>query len=361
MFTIAVALSLLLFLATAALVLVSLDRSISRVQFTPERARVKAIFLDHYSVGLFETHTDFVDTSSGRHFRNTFMATLYPTGWQRGVPHEAFQSMDAHSFSGIAWGETHTTYVVETIKQVDQVNFLAAIPLWMPLLLFAILPGVYIAQLWNARHRQEAGCCPNCGYNRQHQRHLPGMRDKYRGSTTILRGRLMSAIKIKQSLERGNAIATIVLAFAAIGCRPNRPASTAIPKASNTMASSREDFDAVRSMWTQSWARKNIGKDYDEYLASSPEDKRKDLFARIAFEMQRASQGNTLTGNQCIDLIGRPDRWIQATNGEATLVYFYSAAGRDIEELVMIDANGYVSSFGFNRAGINVYGPEWRR
>jgi hypothetical protein len=165
LFNIAVAVSLLLFLATLALVVVNFDRSISYVSLVPQRASVQAVFLDHYSLGLFQNHSDYVNAKAGHHHSNWFLTKLYTTGWHQGVPQIILQPADRHDVLGFTWGESHTLAIVETSKLLDDVTFEAAVPLWTPLVLFAILPVVWVGRRRSSQHRQDEGCCSACGYN----------------------------------------------------------------------------------------------------------------------------------------------------------------------------------------------------
>jgi hypothetical protein len=165
-----------------------------------------------------------------------------------------------------------------------------------------------------------------------------------------------------------------------IGCHPTQPTPlptsnppTAVRAATGetpadhapttTRADKGETLDDIRASWTNVRMKKDVGKDFDDaYLQRIRQRPRGEAFEVVVGRLVRPINQGDVTGNQLLDLLGRPDFWIHLADGEIFLVYFWqSAGGIKWEDTFQIDADGYVRNVGKNHVGVNVYGPEWHR
>jgi hypothetical protein len=114
-------------------------------------------------------------------------------------------------------------------------------------------------------------------------------------------------------------------------------------------------------MWTHAWEKKVVGKDYEAYAQKIDQRPRDETFARVVEALYRPIERREITGNQFLNLLGRPDLWFHAADGRVLLVYFYQSAERKMESRVFVNAEGYVEQVSWEPFGGNVYGPEFHR
>lgn len=163
----------------------------------------------------------------------------------------------------------------------------------------------------------------------------------------------------------GHAISAAILASTSLGCCPHEshPTSVYKPSISTTLPSlavgSRQD--PLRSKITDAWAKHILGNVYTSFKACNPAEKRKEIFADVFRHVDLASRAERVSGNQCLDLLGPPNRWEDFGPG-VLLVYFYSAGGRSWSAVIITDGSGYVLSCGYTVDDREQYNaPAFRR
>ena len=128
-----------------------------------------------------------------------------------------------------------------------------------------------------------------------------------------------------------------------------------------TRAASGETLDDIQALWTELFVKKMTGTDY-QTLQKVCQRPRGEAFAGVVAALAGPINRGEITANLLLDLLGRPDLWLHAADGEVFLVYFsQSAGGIKWEDMFHVDADGYVRTISGNRVGVNVYGPEWHR
>jgi hypothetical protein len=67
--------------------------------------------------------------------------------------------------------------------------------------------------------------------------------------------------------------------------------------------------------------------------------------------------GDTISGDSCIDILGRPDLYLLRENGHVVLVYFFlsNPQKRHIALHILIDSSGQAVDFLWNDANVNDY------
>ena len=166
-FTIASAISLLLFAITVVLAIVSFDRSMSYIMLSPDNTTIRAAYLDEYAIGYFRNRNDRIDRKSGGPAAPRSASRAYTPGWNRGVPQAVFGPNERHAFLGISWSASHAV----SIDDSATTRVISILKVQMPLLwliaLFGILPSAWLVRSWHVRQadRRREGRCLACGYS----------------------------------------------------------------------------------------------------------------------------------------------------------------------------------------------------
>jgi hypothetical protein len=143
------------------------------------------------------------------------------------------------------------------------------------------------------------------------------------------------------------------------GCGNAAPGSPATTSAA--MAGQPMDMRQLREKWLRDWAyrtRPSLGAAYECFLSSDRNGDRGDRFQALTLELADAAhRTHSLSGLQCLEILGVPEFWELDADGEAQLVFSYvnQPDRKRWEAIFTIDASGIVTEIGWNAAGVNDY------
>jgi hypothetical protein len=114
---------------------------------------------------------------------------------------------------------------------------------------------------------------------------------------------------------------------------------------------------SLRSHLGDLWAKKidpPLASHIAAYRASRAKgEPRGAEFQMIAFRMS----GEAVSGDSCIDILGKPDLYLIRENGHMVLVYFFlsNPEKRHMALHILVDSTGQAVQFGWNDANVNDY------